>query len=164
MKADFNYTLGANVENLTLLGTTAINGTGNTLNNTLTGNMSINTLNGGVGNDTLTGWDGLDSFMFSSALNATTNKDIISDFDVTSDNIQLENIVFAKLTTPGVLASGNFVSGANSVALDIDDFLIYNTTTGTLSYDADGNGAGAKIDFLTLIGMPVLTSADVVII
>ncbi len=44
--------LGANVENLTLTGTTLINGTGNTLNNVLTGNSAANTLTGGAGNDT----------------------------------------------------------------------------------------------------------------
>ena len=46
-----NYTLSANVENLTLTGTSAINGTGNDLNNTLTGNTAINTLVGGLGDD-----------------------------------------------------------------------------------------------------------------
>ena len=46
------YTLGANVENLTLTGTTAINGTGNVLDNVLTGNSAANVLTGGAGNDT----------------------------------------------------------------------------------------------------------------
>ena len=49
----FSYTLGNNLENLTLQGTTAINGTGNTLNNTLTGNAAANILTGGLGNDNL---------------------------------------------------------------------------------------------------------------
>lgn len=44
-------TLTTNVENLVLTGTTAINGTGNTLNNLVRGNTAINTLNGGTGND-----------------------------------------------------------------------------------------------------------------
>ncbi len=46
------WTLGANLENLTLTGTAAINGTGNTLNNALTGNSANNVLTGLGGNDT----------------------------------------------------------------------------------------------------------------
>jgi Ca2+-binding RTX toxin-like protein len=57
------YTLTANVENLTLTGAAAINGTGNTLNNTLTGNASANTLNGGTGADILIGGAGNDTYV-----------------------------------------------------------------------------------------------------
>ena len=55
-----SYTLRVNLENLTLTGTAAINGTGNTLNNVLLGNVAANTLNGGSGNDTLDGGAGAD--------------------------------------------------------------------------------------------------------
>jgi Ca2+-binding RTX toxin-like protein len=63
------YSLGANLERLTLLGTTSINGTGNDLNNLLIGNIAANSLRGGlgadiiiggVGNDNLSGEDGND--------------------------------------------------------------------------------------------------------
>jgi Ca2+-binding RTX toxin-like protein len=47
-----NFTLSANVERLTLLGTADSNGTGNALNNMLTGNSGVNILTGGAGNDT----------------------------------------------------------------------------------------------------------------
>ena len=52
--------LAANVENLTLTGTAALNGTGNTLNNTLLGNAASNQLYGGAGYDTLDGGAGAD--------------------------------------------------------------------------------------------------------
>ena len=60
VKAAVAYTLGNNLENLTLSGSAAINGTGNTLNNVLTGNSGVNTLTGALGNDTLDGGAGAD--------------------------------------------------------------------------------------------------------
>ena len=60
VQSSVNFTLGANVENLTLLGGTDIYGTGNALNNVLTGNSGHNTLYGNAGNDTLIGGDGND--------------------------------------------------------------------------------------------------------
>ena len=54
------YTLGANIENLTLIGAGIINGTGNALNNTLTGNAAANILSGLAGNDVLNGGLGAD--------------------------------------------------------------------------------------------------------
>ena len=60
--ASLNYTLGANVENLTLAGA-ALTGTGNTLNNVLTGNALNNLLSGLAGSDQLDGGAGNDRSM-----------------------------------------------------------------------------------------------------
>jgi Ca2+-binding RTX toxin-like protein len=51
VQSSVTYMLAANVENLTLTGTAAINGTGNALDNILAGNSAANTLTGGTGND-----------------------------------------------------------------------------------------------------------------
>ena len=63
VQAAVTYALGANVENLTLTGTAAINATGNTLDNILTGNTGNNVLDGGAGNDTMIGGAGNDTYV-----------------------------------------------------------------------------------------------------
>jgi len=63
VQSSISYTLGANVENLILTGTDAINGTGNGLDNVLIGNSATNTLTGGIGNDTLNGGSGADTLI-----------------------------------------------------------------------------------------------------
>jgi hypothetical protein len=59
VQSSVTYTLGANLENPTLTGTAAINGTGNGLNNVIMGNAAANQLNGGAGTDTLAAFENL---------------------------------------------------------------------------------------------------------
>jgi trimeric autotransporter adhesin len=64
--ASVNYTLSEHVENLTLTGSSAILGIGNTLNNLIVGNSADNTLDGREGNDTLQGGGGNDRYIVDS--------------------------------------------------------------------------------------------------
>jgi len=63
VQSSITYTLGADVENLTLTGAANINGTGNGLDNVLVGNNGSNTLTGGTGNDRLDGGLGNDTMV-----------------------------------------------------------------------------------------------------
>ncbi len=72
-------TLTGNVENLTLLGSSGISGTGNTLANVITGNSGNNTLNGGDGNDTMSGGLGSDT-LFGGNHNDVLNGEDGDDF------------------------------------------------------------------------------------
>src|SRR6185436_6049056 len=61
VQSSVTFTLGANVENLTLTGVAAIGGTDNSLSNILTGNGASNTLDGSTGADTMIGGLGSDN-------------------------------------------------------------------------------------------------------
>ncbi len=63
VQSSISYTLGANVENLTLTGTSTRNGVGNSLNNILIGNSGNNVLNGSTGVDTMIGGLGNDTYV-----------------------------------------------------------------------------------------------------
>jgi len=130
----------------------------------LLGGAGNDMLDGGTGNDALTGGAGADRFRFASAP-GSSNLDSVKDFVVVDDTIELENAIFAKLTTLGTLSSANFRASTTGAAADSTDFVLYETDTGKLFYDADGNGAGAAVLIATLAAtggvFPVLTSADI---
>ena len=62
--------------------------------------------------------------------------------------MRLENAVFAALKATGTLASAAFYVGA--AAHDASDRIIYNKTTGALTYNSNGNAAGGAVQFATL--------------
>ena len=175
--AAISYTLDDNVENLLLM-ESAIDGTGNNLNNQIRGNSGNNTLSGsggndtlsgGRGNDTLTGGPGSDQFLFNTAV-APNNVDRITDFFTDffiplNDRIILDKSVFSALETPAnsVLLATDFavinvplalepVAVGNSV-----DEIVYNRRTGNLFYNPNNNAAGFGPGggrFATIVGSP----------
>ena len=153
---------GQYIERLTLDGAANINGTGNSLNNTITGNTGSNVLNGGTGDDTLTGEAGVDFFVFNTALNAATNVDTITDFTVNVDKIRLENAIFAAVGAD--LTAGEFVANTTGTATTSTQNILYDTTDGRVFYDPDGNGAQARVHFATLDPGLALDHLDFVVI
>jgi Ca2+-binding RTX toxin-like protein len=149
------YSISAltNIENLNYSGSSDAILTGNALVNTLTGSSGNDALTGGLGNDILTGGSGADSFVFDTVANASKNKDTITDFVSGVDHIKFSKVIFTGLgAVVGNLTSDQFWSGAGvTKAHDLDDRIIYNSTTGALYYDADGNGKGASVQ-VAIIG------------
>jgi len=112
--ASISYTLGAGLENLTLLGTGNLSGTGNVQANIITGTSGANTLNGGAGNDTMDGGGGNDVYVMDVA------------GDVVLDSGGIDRVDTAVSVDLGVLASGEIENA---------------TLTGTAAINATGNAA-----------------------
>ena len=104
--------------------------------------------------------------MFNTALNAASNLDTIADYNSAADTIQLENTGVGLFNTLalGVLNALFFKANATGTATDADDRIIYNTVTGGLFYDSNGNAAGGFTQFATLSSLSVINSADFVVI
>jgi Ca2+-binding RTX toxin-like protein len=130
---------------------------------TLDGGSGSDLLDGGLMADTLTGGAEEDSFRFSTAL-GNGNVDWINDFNVTEDTILLDNLIFANVGGDGALALGAFYRSAAGVAHDADDRIIYDTDSGALSYDADGTGQLAAIQYARLSSNMNLLADDFLII
>ena len=139
-------TLGANLENLTLSGTLAINGTGNALANTITGNA------------------GADVFVFSGTLGAG-NIDRILSYDRLTDQIEIENAVFARMIDTNLaLAASTFTSNLTGLATLATQRIIYETDTGFLWFDQDGTGGVAARHFATVTIGTALAASEFTVI
>jgi Ca2+-binding RTX toxin-like protein len=103
--------------------------------------------------------------VFDTVPNAATNVDVISDFGA-GDLIVLDNDVFTALGAAGALSAGAFYSGAGLTGASVvgqTGGVYYNTTTGSLYYDADGFGGSASVQFAGLTTKPLISAASFVV-
>ena len=136
--------------------------TGNEAANFLFGFNGNDTLDGREGNDRLEGAAGNDQYVFSVAPGAA-NADTVVGFASGADKLVLMNMA---LGPNGNFAAGDarFAAGAGfNSGRDASDRVVYNTTTGQLWFDADGNGAGAAQLIATLQGAPAITATDMLV-
>ncbi|BCH20391.1 calcium-binding protein [Mesorhizobium sp. L-8-3] len=136
VRSSVNYTLGANLENLTLIGS-ALVGVGNTLNNVITGNALANTLNGGTGADRLVGGAGNDTYGTDGGDTIVESASAGTDTVRSSVNYtlgaNLENLTLTGSALVGVGNTLNNVITGNALA---------NTLNGGMGADRLVGGAG----------------------
>ncbi|UUT11804.1 calcium-binding protein [Pseudomonas zeae] len=165
VRSSVNWTLGDNLENLVLTGSSNLNGIGNALNNTLSGNDGNNLLNGGAGadtliggqgTDTLTGGSGADTFVFNawSETGIGNLRDVISDFNsAQGDKIDLTKFD-ANLLSDG-FNGFSFIGAADFTGAGQLRFIDH-----VLSGNVSGN-AGADFE-IQLVGVNSFSANDLV--
>ena len=148
VQAGVTWTLGNNLENLALTGTTAINGTGNALDNVLTGNGANNTLTGGAGNDTLDGGLGNDT-MVGGAGNDAYVVNVTTDVVTENANEGIDSVSSGVTLTLGNNVENLTLTGTsalNGTGNALDNVLAgnsgANTLTGAAGNDTLDGGAG----------------------
>ena len=154
----YNYTGTDNFSGSGLAGSdTLLGGIGN---DSLAGGDGNDILVGGFGNDTLTGGPGIDKFTFNSPTDGT---DTISDFNAgEGDQIQVSASGFAERLAVGNLSSSQFTIGSS--ATDAGDRFIYNSSTGGLFFDPDGNGLQGQVQLAVLNSNPALSSSNIFVV
>eukprot|EP01030_Chromulinospumella_sphaerica_P002444 gene2444-2394_t len=139
------YTLGNYVENLTLTGSSAINGTGNALNNSISGNAAANWLDGGAGNDWLNGGTGADTLVGGAG----------------NDNYVVDNM--GDLVSETTLLNGSIDAGGAAGTGDLIDFapnlVVGGSALAATATEASINAATGLTTFAAGTG---LTLADAV--
>ena len=161
----FNDTFVGNEDANTLLGYGGDDIlSGNQGNDNLQGGDGQDELYGGLGNDSLCGGAGNDAFVFDTVLDQGGNIDTIVDFSIDEDTLTLSKSVFTSLVSDdGTLLTENFHASLTGTASDENDYLLYNTASGSLLYDADGSGSGVAVEFAKLTTKPGITANDFVI-
>lgn len=161
---------GSHIEKISLTRSSDINAIGNGLNNVIVGNSGANIISGnngndflygGLGLDTISGGSGKDCFIFDTIASAD-NVDTITDFTAVDDQIWLARSKFTAFSGQVAFDASQFHTGAT--ALEANDYIIYDSATGSLFYDADGSGAGAMVQFAKLSPMTALSADDFLLI
>ena len=175
INSSVTFTISANVENLVLTGNTAINGTGNAVNNILTGNSAANFLNGGLGADTMAGGGGNDTYVVNVAGDVVTELAASGNDLIQSAVTRTLSANVESLTLTGVAdINGTGEAGANTLTGNTGANILSglggndalnggagnDTLNGGIGKDNLSGGAGA--DTFVFDAAPIATNADTI--
>ncbi|CAN1210926.1 5'-nucleotidase/2',3'-cyclic phosphodiesterase [Tumidithrix helvetica PCC 7403] len=137
--SSIDWTLGSNLENLTLTGAGDINGTGNNLKNAIAGNSGNNILNGGTNADSLIGSAGDDTYIVDNTGDLVTELTNEGTDTILSSVTRTLEANVENLTLTGT-------SSISGIGNDLDNTLLgnsgNNTLTGGLGADMLVGGKG----------------------
>jgi len=153
VRAEVTWTLGDNFENLVLLGSKAINGTGNSANNAMAGNSGKNLLRGRAGNDVLNGRGGNDVLVGgrgSDRLTGGSGRDIFT-FNTSNEGIDvITDFAAGDQLKLGALFNSLGYGGTNPIA---DRYLRFRQAGANTVVQLDANGATGGETFFNLVSL-----------
>lgn len=136
-------------------------GIGTDFNDVIVGNGEDNIIEGGEGIDRLSGGVGVDTFIYTAP---TQGSDTITDFSVEEgDMIAIlasefgGGLVAQTALSSTVAATGTLVSSPNPTPIGNNPHLLYNSSSGILSFDIDGTGTEPSVELALLVGTPTLS-------
>lgn len=137
--------------------------TGTKFGDTFVGSKKAEEFWGEDGNDIMTGGKGADKFVFRPPPDNSTNRDVITDFN----QAEGDKIAFSKPdgfpqlnNVNGGLDPAQFVANAGGNPTNANQRIVYDTATGKLWLDPDGNAsAGDQVLIATLTNKPTITVA-----
>ncbi len=145
VRSFISFTLAAEFENLTLLGSANIDGFGNSLANTLTGNSGNNLLDGGGGVDSMTGGAGDDTYVVDvsgETISDSSGIDTVRSFVTYTLGTSLENLTLLGTATTGTGNNSDNVIIGNDVANTLSGGSGNDTLDGGLGGDSMTGGSG----------------------
>lgn len=134
-----SFTLAANVENLSMLGTANINGIGNGLANVINGNSGNNILDGAAGADTLNGGLGNDTYVLGDGSDTVTDT---GGTDTVTSTITRSIATLAAIENLTLLGAGNINGTGNALANIITGNSGVNVLNGNAGLDTLIGGLG----------------------
>ena len=167
--SSISWTLGSNLENLTLTGIDALTGIGNNDKNSIVGNSGNNVLDGLAGTDFLTGGAGADVFRFSTKPSfGASSADHITDFKASEgDGLEISASLLGLTMGPTVRIGLSVTTVSNASALttalgSVSTF-VYDSSNGNLYWNQNGNksGFGTGGIFAVLDNKSALTSSNI---
>ena len=136
-------------------------------NDTVSGGAGNDSLGGGLGLDQLVGGSGADTFYFDSTP-STSNLDTISDFKLSEgDRLAFDLKVFKALSgaAGNALSTAQLESGAKlAAATKAATRIVYDSTSGSVYYDADGAGGAAAVKVAVIGTKPALSASNVILL
>lgn len=156
VQSSVTYILGSNLENLTLTGTSAINGSGNAFNNTLIGNGGNNIINGGIGVDIMIGGVGNDTYIVDN-----TGDKVIENVNEGIDTVQssITKTLDANLENLTLIGSSTINATGNALINVLTGNGANNTLDGGFGNDTL-YGKGGNDTYLLRTGSGVDTIVD----